>query len=95
MSASVAKTSGSVSVTTSSTAILAANTSRRTLTIVNTDGTNPVSLAFTTSFGTAPTATANSGVKLAAGASFSIDGYSGAVAGIATGGTVVVTVLEV
>lgn len=95
MSASSVKTSGSVSVGTSSTAILGANQSRRTLTIVNTDAANPVSLQFTTSVGTAPTAVANQGVRLAAGAAFSLDGYSGAVAGIAVGGTVVVSVLEV
>lgn len=95
MSASSVKTSGTVSVAVTSTPILSANSSRRTMTIVNTDAANPVSLSFTTSFGTAPTAVANSGVRLAAGQAFSLDGYSGAVAGIAVGGTVVVSVLEV
>lgn len=94
MSATGAKTCGAVSVTTSSTAILAANTSRRSVTIVN-DGSNVVYLAVTTSFGTAPTAVANSGVRLnASGGSWYQEDFSGAVAGIAVGGTSVVTVLE-
>lgn len=98
MSASVAKTCGAVSVATSNTVILGANTSRRTLVISN-DGSNIVYLAFSTSFGTAPTAVANSGARLAAagsaGSSITLYGFSGAVSGIALVGATVVTVLEV
>lgn len=89
-----ALTSGAVSVLITSTAILADRAGRAEVTIVNTDATNPVYLAFSTSFGVAPTAVAVNGIKLAPGASWTSGAYTGAIAGIAVGGTVVVTVAE-
>lgn len=89
-----ALTSDAVSVLITSTAILADRPGRAEVTIVNTDAANPVYLAFSTVAGTAPTAIAVKGVKLAAGASWTSGAYTGAIAGIAVGGTVVVTVAE-
>jgi hypothetical protein len=64
MISSVAKTSGTVSVGTSTTTVATQNLGRRELTIVN-DGTNIVYLALNTTDGTTvPTAVANSGIRL-------------------------------
>jgi hypothetical protein len=89
----VAKTSGAVTVNTTTTALLAANPSRVELTIVNLDGTNPVYLVLSTVAGVAPTATTN-GLKLPAGGSWTTTSYTGAVAAIATTAACSVNVTE-
>jgi hypothetical protein len=92
----VAKTSGQVSVATSTTSVVAANNTRAELTITN-DGANVVYLMLNTTDGTTvPTAVANQGIRLAAtGGSWTTNSYTGPVAGIALTGATVVTVVEV
>lgn len=94
--ANVAKTSGQVSVATTSTTVLAANNARAELTITN-DGANVVYLMLNTTDGTTvPAAVANQGIRLAAtGGSWTTNSYIGPVAGIALTGATVVTVVEV
>ena len=95
----LAKTSGTVSVGTSSGTIVPANISRRELTIVNDHATQIVYLALNTadgSGGTVPTAVANSGIRLnAAGGSWTTNAYKGPVAAIASGASTGVTVAEI
>lgn len=84
-------TNGAVSVTTSNTAIVSSNVGRQYLVIVN-DGANPVYLSL------GGTAVANSGIRLnAQGGSIELTQdnlFTGAISGIAVGGTSVVTVFE-
>jgi hypothetical protein len=96
MISSVAKTSGTVSVGTSTTTVATQNLGRRELTIVN-DGTNIVYLALNTTDGTTvPTAVANSGIRLnASGGSWTTNSYKGPVAGIALVGATGVTVFDI
>jgi hypothetical protein len=90
-----AKTSGSVSVLVASTVVAADNPQRVEITVVN-DSVNVVYLQLATVTGTAPTAVANSGIRLNAnGGSWTSHSYSGPVAGIAVGGSSNVTVAEV
>lgn len=97
---SLAKTSGQVSVLTSSTVVAADNRARTEIIVTNDHASQVVYLAFATAedinqVPTAPTATANNGVRLnAAGGSWSSTSYTGPVAGISVGGTSVVTVAE-
>lgn len=94
--ANTAKTSGSVSVLTSSTTIVTANNARLELTIRNIDATNFVDLMLNTGDGTTvPTATAGNGIRLKAGDSWTTNSYTGPIAGIANTATVAVTVLEI
>lgn len=92
-----AKTSGAVSALITTTTVVAANISRRELTIVNDHATQVVYLALNTTDGsTVPTAVANSGLRLnAAGGSWTTNAYKGPVAAISVGGTSVLTVVEV
>lgn len=96
----IAKTSGAVSVATSSTVVAANNPSRVFVTLVN-DGANVIYLALATAKdGTdtpvAPTAVANAGIRIAAtGGSVTLTGYTGPIAGIALTGATVLTVVEV
>lgn len=95
MSGTAAKTSGAVSVAVTSTPIAAKNLGRREITIVNDHATQVVYLALATDDGVAPTAVANSGIRLnAAGGSWTSNLWDGAVAGISVGGTSVVTIAE-
>lgn len=84
-------TSGSVtavSVATSDTVILAVNTGRREVTIVN-DGANVVYLSF------GRPAVASNGVRLnASGGSYTTNSWEGSINGIALTGATVVTVAE-
>lgn len=84
-------TNTSASVTTSNTSIVAGNSGRQYLVLVN-DGANPVYLGF------GATAVANKGIRLnASGGTLEINQdnlFTGAINGIATGGTSVVTVFE-
>lgn len=90
-----AKTSGAVTVTTSSTLIAAANSARAEITIRNIDATNFLDLAFNTTDGTStPTAVAASGLRLKAGDSWTSQAYIGPISGIANTASVVVTVAE-
>lgn len=95
----LAKTSGTVSVGAASGSVVAANISRRELTIVNDHATQIVYLALNTtdgSGGTTPTAVLNTGIRLnAAGGSWTTNAYKGPVAGIATGAATGVTVVEI
>jgi hypothetical protein len=92
--ADTAKTSDNVTVTTSTTAIVAANSNRHELILTN-DGTNVVYLALATSL-SAPTAVANKGIRLnPGGGCYQTDSFTGAVAGIASGGSSVVCVTEI
>lgn len=88
-----ATTCSTVSVGLASTPVVGSNGSRAEITIVN-DGANIVYLAFSTAQGVAPTAVANSGVRLAGGASWTSGAYNGAIAGIALTGATGVTVAE-
>lgn len=91
-----AKTSSSVSVATSNTAIVAANPSRCELTIRNIDATNFIDIMLNTTDGTtAPTATAGNGLRLYSKDSWTTDSYTGPVNGIANTGACNVTVLEI
>lgn len=92
----IAKTSGQVSVATSTTTVCQANISRRELTITN-DGANIIYLMLNTTDGsTVPTATANNGIRLAAtGGSWTTNAYKGPVAGIALTGATVVTIADI
>jgi hypothetical protein len=94
--AQAAKTSGAVSVATTTTTVVQANVGRRELTITN-DGANVIYLALNTGDGTTvPAAVANSGVRLAAtGGSWTTNAYKGPVAGIALTGATVVTVIDI
>lgn len=89
--------STAVSVDAASEVVVAANISRRELTIVNDHATQLVYLALNTTDGTTvPTAVLNSGIRLnAAGGSWTTNAYKGPVAGIATGAATVVTVAEI
>lgn len=87
MSKTTAGSVTAVSVATSTTAIVGQNLGRRELTIVN-DGANIVYLAL------GSTATANNGIRLAAGASYTTNLWQGPVSGIALTGATVVTVAE-
>lgn len=95
----LAKTSGTVSVGAASGSVVAANISRRELTIVNDHATQIVYLALNTtdgSGGTTPTAVLNTGIRLnAAGGSWTTNAYKGPVAAISVGGTSVLTVVEI
>jgi hypothetical protein len=103
MSVPVAKTSGQVSVATSSTLVAAYNPSRSEITIVNA-GTTDVCLAFATTWGTlsgyalggplTPTAVLDSGVLLKPGGSYNVDTYRGPIAGISRTSANLVTVAE-
>ena len=92
----IAKTSGAVSVGTSSTTVLNSNDNRIEVTITN-DGSNVIYLQLNTTDGTTvPTAVASQGIRLAAsGGSWTSNAYTGAVAGIALTGATNVTVVEV
>lgn len=91
MSRMQANATQAVTVTTSSTAIVSADPGRREITIVN-DGANIVYLALQSS-GSAPTAVANSGIRLnASGGSYTTNLFEGAIAGIALTASCVVTV---
>jgi hypothetical protein len=85
MSRDTAITNTGVSVGTGDTAILPLDRGRRELTIVN-DGANVVYLAL------GATAAANSGIRLAAGASYTTNLWEGTVRGIAPAGATNVTV---
>jgi hypothetical protein len=76
-----------VTVTNSATQIVAANTTRRAVVIVNTDASNAVFIG-------GAAVTASTGIKLAAGASISIPTVA-AVYGITSSSTAVVGELEV
>jgi hypothetical protein len=78
----IAKTSGSVSVATSSTVVAADNPGRASITITNDHASQVVYLAFATTPGTNPTAVANSGARLPAGSTFTTQAYTGPIAGI-------------
>lgn len=95
--AATAKTSGAASVLITTTTVVAANLSRRELTIVNDHATQVVYLMLNTTDGTTvPTAVANSGIRLnAAGGSWTTNAYKGPVGGISVGGTSVVTIAEI
>ena len=97
----IARASTAVSVLTSSTVVAGNNPGRLSITVVN-DGSFTVYLDLATDQmeqnddPIAPTATANSGIRLNAnGGSWTETEYSGPVAGIASGGTSVCTVAEV
>jgi hypothetical protein len=92
-----AKTSGTVSVGAASGTVVAANISRRELTIVNDHATQIVYLALNITDGsTVPTAVLNSGIRLnAAGGSWTTNAYKGPIAAIATGAATGVTVAEI
>lgn len=92
-----AVTSGTVTVGGSSGTIVAANISRRELTIVNDHATQIVYLALNTTDGsTVPTAALNAGIRLnAAGGSWTTNAYKGPVAAIASGAGTGVTVAEI
>jgi hypothetical protein len=92
-----AKTSGSISVLTTTTTVAAANQSRREITICNDHATQVVYLMLNTTDGTTvPTATASNGIRLnGAGGSWTTNSYKGPVAGISVGGTSVVTVVDI
>lgn len=94
---SKAVASTTVSVGTSTGAVVAGNISRRELTIVNDHATQIVYLALNTTDGTTtPTAVVNSGIRLnAAGGSWTTNAYKGPVAGIASGASTGVTVAEI
>lgn len=95
----LAKSSGAISAPITSTTVVAANVSRRELTVVNDHATQVVYLALNTADGTGgtvPTAVANSGIRLnAAGGSWTTNAYKGPVAAISVGGTSVLTVAEI
>lgn len=78
---------GQVSVLVTATSIIASSSSRKSITILNTDSTNPIYL------GVDSTVTSSTGHKLPAGGSITLDNSNSAIYGIATGGTVVVTYL--
>lgn len=90
-----ALTCGAVSVSSStSTKVCDENPGRGELTIVN-DSSNVIYLALSTD-GAAPTAVANSGIRLnASGGSYTTNSYTGIVHALAMTGTSVVTVTEV
>lgn len=92
-----AATSGAVSALVTTTTVVAANISRRELTIVNDHATQVVYLALNTTDGsTVPSAVANSGIRLnGAGGSWTTNAYKGPVAAISVGGTSVLTVAEI
>jgi hypothetical protein len=94
---SKAVTSGPGTVGGTSGLLVAANISRRELTIVNDHATQIVYLALnTTDSTTTPTAALNSGVRLnAAGGSWTTNSYKGPVSAIATGASTGVTILEI
>lgn len=95
----LAKTSGLGTVGGTTGTLVAANISRRELTIVNDHATQIVYLALNTtdgSGGTVPTAVLNSGIRLnAAGGSWTTNAYKGPIAAIATGAGTGVTVVEI
>lgn len=98
MSASTkAVASTAVSVGAASGLLVASNTSRRELTVVNDHATQVAYLMLNTTDGTStPTAVLNSGIRLsAAGGSWTTNVYKGSVAAIATGAATVVTVAEI
>lgn len=91
-----AKTSGAVTVGTSSTAVAARNQGRQEITVVNDHATQVVYLALETTAGAGATAVASSGIRLnPAGGSWTSRVYRGAVAGISVGGSSVCTVAEI
>lgn len=90
----IAKTSAAVSVLVTSTALVSRNIDRCELTVVNLDATNPIFLILETVEGTNPTAT-TSGLRLGPGGSWTTTSFTGAVAAIATGGTVSTNVTEI
>jgi hypothetical protein len=98
----LARTSGKVTVATSSTAVIGNNPARREMTIVNISA-NIIDLMFATAetstapgetTPTAPTAVAGQGLRLIANASWTTNTYTGPVAGIAQTGASDVTVAE-
>lgn len=92
---SVAQFSGTVTAAVASTAVRPANPDRIELVVVN-DGDDPVYLQLATSDGVAPTAAVGQGLRLnAGGGSWSTTTYTGAVAAIADGAPVDLTVCEV
>lgn len=90
---SVAKTSDAVSVGLASTTVVAENRSRVEITVVN-DGANIIYLALQTVEGVQPTAVANKGIRLAAGASWTSQRFVGAISAIALVGATNLTVAE-
>jgi hypothetical protein len=86
------RVSGFVSVTTSSTAVLDADVSRRWVVFSN-DGANVIYLAYSTDE-LAPTAVVGSGIRLAAGEKYVETDYRGHVAAIAVTGATNLCVME-
>lgn len=80
---------GTVTVTTSDGALVAANPGRVEVTITNTDGTNFVCLALGT------TAALNAGVYLAPKASYTTRAFTGAIRAIASVASCVVAYVEI
>jgi len=93
MSRTVAKTSGTGSVGAASAVLLAENLGRTEIIVVNTHATQTLDLVFATSAGTAPTAVAGSGVRVAAGATFRT-AFRGAIAVIGSGVATTYTITE-
>lgn len=77
---------GQVTAGAAAATLIAANATRRSVTFLNTDGTNPVYIGVAT-------VTAGNGLKLAAGASISVD-YVGLIQVIAPAGSPVVCYME-
>lgn len=95
MSSTAARTSGAVTVGTSSVALIGANIGRREITICNDHATQVVYLMLATNADVLPTAVANQGIRLnAAGGSWTSNMWDGAVAAIASGADTPVTVVE-
>lgn len=87
--------SGAVSVAITDTPVVALNTARREITIVN-DSANVVYLKHQTVVGALPVAVANQGVRLNAnGGSYTTGVFLGAINAIAVGGASVITVTEI
>lgn len=98
----VAFTSGVVPVLVTTTVVVGNNPARTEITVVNTSA-NIIDLAFATAesgtapaptIPTAPTAVAGSGLRLAAGASWTSQSYTGPIAAIAQTATSNLTVAE-
>lgn len=91
----IAKTSGTVAVLVTDTAVVAANLNRVEVTIVN-DGANTVYLQLQTAVATTNAAVAGQGIRLNPnGGAWTNTNYVGAVRGIASGGTSNITVCEI
>lgn len=91
-----AEISGAVSVLVTNTVVAAKHQGRQEITVVNDHATQVVYLALSTTPDVAPTAVANSGIRLnPGGGTWTSHVYRGAVAGISVGGTSVVTIVDI